>query len=175
MIAVASTSPVQDLDSYLLASQLLREWIALREVTHPEEVGIAALKRGHERLAESLAAYGPLTRDTLPEEPDAKAAFFAAVEPRVPADVLSFCQQQGLIRHLPIAIRIASDCFRIAGGMTVALASDPDSGEQWVSLEFDASGTVAEILDWGDEHARRMVEEVPWPERTKIRLCYYVA
>ena len=167
-------------------SSFLRRVRRIQGIT-PEEGDVArnadALSQGFTRLKEALGTLKDQSDDTSPQESDVKVAFLAYADgfeanwggAAVSEDVLRFCREERLMPYVPKVIRLARECFPSAIGIGLDIEYDPDSGERWVSVEFLVTDAVTEILDQGDEYARRFGEMVPWPDRAKIRLCYYAS
>jgi hypothetical protein len=93
----------------------------------------------------------------------------------IDADVLDFCSRESLLDYLPLALELVGECFPSARALRVQVEQDPETDDEWLTLNFTVHGETDDILDQHDEYTDRWISAVPWPESDKICLCYEVA
>jgi len=96
-----------------------------------------------------------------------------AMDSAIGDDVLRFCQQEGVRRYLLLALRLVRQCFRSVRSLDVTLENDPDSGEEWASVDAEVGGDIEDILAAYNRYTDRWVSEVPLAAMDKVRLFYY--
>ena len=93
---------------------------------------------------------------------------------QLPREVEEFCMQHGLLYYLSLALTAAARTFPTSQP-SARLEADPDSDDQWVTIDVLATGDTAEVLDAEDRFTSELTAQVPWPQRDKIRLAYDIA
>lgn len=99
---------------------------------------------------------------------------FSVLQTHVPQDVLHFCFRQGILEYLPPAMDLIEKSFPSIQGLHLEQEQDPETGEEWLTINFTLRGQVNEILDSYDKYTDEWVSLVPWPEREKVRIAYNV-
>ena len=94
------------------------------------------------------------------------------VQDDVTNEARNFCSRQGVTQYLPIAIELIESCFPSMQECRMAPEQDPDTGEEWLSIDITVSGDVGDVLECDEKFIEQYVSSVPWPERDKIRLSY---
>jgi len=89
-------------------------------------------------------------------------------------DVLHFCRRERVLNYLPVALELIDQSFPSARALRVEVEHDPETGDEWLTLNFTVHGETDDILDQHDEYTDRWISAVPWPERDKICLCFDV-
>ncbi len=89
-------------------------------------------------------------------------------------DVLRFCEQADVLEYLPVALQLVEQCFVSVRSLDVTLENDPDTGEEWASVNAQVAGDSEEILAGYDEYTDRWLSAVPFRDTDKIRLFYYL-
>lgn len=92
--------------------------------------------------------------------------------PDLPVDVHRFCTQHGLLRYLMLALDLVSRRFVLAERPATEIEQDPETGEQWVTVDIVVCGAAEEFFDRYDRYTDAFVAAIPWPERNQIRLSY---
>jgi len=92
----------------------------------------------------------------------------------IPAEVLSFCKQEGILNCLWGMIEIVKKSFERIDNIEVEMEEDPETGERWVLVSIIVEGIVEEILKEYDHYTEEFISKVPWPERDKIRLSFNI-
>lgn len=104
-----------------------------------------------------------------------------ALELRVPnlkplgSAEMAFCLREGLCDYLLLAICLVRTHLEPVGPLEVHLEQDPDSGDQWLTLDAVVTGSVDAILARDERFVRDWVARVPWPAVNQIRVSYDVA
>jgi len=91
----------------------------------------------------------------------------------VSKEVAMFCVREGLLQSLLWALEIAAESFPEALSSDVGLEEDPEGDDQWVSLGVTVKGDEPDVSERYNGFTEQWVARVPWPERDRIRLCYY--
>jgi hypothetical protein len=78
-----------------------------------------------------------------------------------------------LLQHVATALRLAREFFPTVPP-TVRLEADPESDDQWVTIDVVAQGDVDRVLEREEGYMRALIASVPWPQRDKIRLAYAI-
>jgi len=91
----------------------------------------------------------------------------------VAEDVQSFCEREGLLDYLRRAGDLVERGFPCVGASRVQVDRDPETGEEWVTVNLAVEGG-GDLLERYDRYTRAWVAQVPWPQRSKIRLCFDV-
>ena len=99
---------------------------------------------------------------------------FNVLKTNVPQEILHFCSRQGIFKYLPTAIDLLEKCFPSIEDVHMQEEQDPETGDQWLTLNFTTQGKIGEVLDKYDKYTHEWVSLVPWPERHKIRLSYNI-
>ena len=92
----------------------------------------------------------------------------------VSPDVLRFCHQNDILRYFLIAIDLVKKSFPTLRDLQFQLEKDPETEDEWLSLEVTIQGEVDDILIYYDNYTRQKVSLIPWPKRDKIRLSYNI-
>src|SRR5262245_12326648 len=96
----------------------------------------------------------------------------------VPADVRAFCANQGVWEHLQTAIALVERHFPPVQTWRFSLEREPENGEECAVIHAEVRDDVRDVdslLSCYDAFLSRWVKDVPWPQRDKIRLSYYLA
>ena len=154
------------------ARQVERMWAALAHC-YQSPVGIYertvtadATSQKAGALASWLALDWPV-EETLPLR-------YVALGADLSRDVIGFCAREGLMGYLSLAADFVVDCFGASiQGIAVNVENDPESGDEWLSLELTLSGDSQGLLARYDSYVSRWVASVPPAEQGKIRVCLY--
>lgn len=91
------------------------------------------------------------------------------------AEIERFCRHHGLVHSLSLARNLVSQFFPLAEEPTVQREQDPETGEEWITLDIVVRVNAEEFADRYDRYTDAFVAAVPWSERDKIRLSYRLA
>lgn len=92
---------------------------------------------------------------------------------QVSAEVAEFCRREGIAHYVAHAGELIARHFPSIHGHRVDVDRDPETHEQWVTVNISVDDS-GHLLEYYDEYTRAWVAQVPWPERSKIRLCFDV-
>jgi hypothetical protein len=92
----------------------------------------------------------------------------------LPADLLHFCSQQGVLPPLSVALALIEQCFPSLRELHLQPEHDPETGEEWLGLEITLQDQEDQVLAAYDQYTSQWVATVPWPERQKVRLSYNI-
>ncbi len=152
-------------------------WLHQVVITLKREPGISTPEESsaaddtEELIALSLSGWAATFAEVPPTPiPVRLSALQADVNP----DILDFCRRKGVLRHLRYAIRLIEECFPGARQLRLEVEQDPETDDEWLSLNFTVAGDITDVLDRYDEYTDRWVRAVPWPESDKICLCYHI-
>jgi len=117
-----------------------------------------------------------IARTHLGAEPGRLIAFSTASPYEIPLseELFSFCFRHNMLGSLQVSVRLIRTCFPSVREVRLQPERDPDTGEEWLVLDFGIVGEIEEILDRYDKYTDLWVKSVPWPEREKIRLSYNI-
>lgn len=117
-----------------------------------------------------------IARTHLGAEPGRLIAFSTASPCELPLseELFSFCFRHNMLGSLQVSVRLIRTCFPSVREVRLQPERDPDTGEEWLVLDFGIVGEIEEILDRYDKYTDLWVKSVPWPEREKIRLSYNI-
>ena len=99
---------------------------------------------------------------------------FNVLKTNVSQEILHFCFRQGILKYLPTAIDLLGKCFPSIEDVHLEEEQDPETGEEWLTLNFTVRAQINEVLDKYDKYTYEWISLVPWPERHKIRLSYNI-
>jgi hypothetical protein len=88
------------------------------------------------------------------------------------SEVERFCTQEGLLRHLSVALDLVRRCFPCDQEATLQIQRDPDVGEEWVAIDITVRVDAADFLERYNKYTDELVARIPWPQRDKVRLAY---
>ncbi len=117
-----------------------------------------------------------ISRSYLGAKPGQLKAFSTASPYEIPLteEFLNFCSQHNIFDALQESIRLIKTCFPSVGEVTLQTEQDPETGEEWIVLDFGVEGEIEEILNRYDKYTELWVQSIPWPEREKLRLSYNI-
>ena len=117
-----------------------------------------------------------IARIHLGAEPGRLIAFSTGSPYEIPLseELFSFCFRHNMLGSLQVSVRLIRTCFPSVREVRLQPERDPDTGEEWLVLDFGIVGEIEEILDRYDKYTDLWVKSVPWPEREKIRLSYNI-
>ena len=95
-------------------------------------------------------------------------------EPPLSRELADFCGRHELSTHLHVAIGLLKTSFPSVERFSLQLERDPETGDEWILINFDVTGEVEEVLRWYDHYTELFVKSVPWPERDRIRIAYNI-
>ena len=115
-------------------------------------------------------------RAPLGAEPRQLMAFPTASPYEIPLseELFSFCLSHNMLSSLQVSVALIKACFPAVREVRLQPEREPDSGEEWLVIDFGIVGEIEEILDRYDKYTDLWVKSVPWPEREKIRLSYNI-
>jgi hypothetical protein len=99
------------------------------------------------------------------------------ISTELPADVRSFCANQGLSEHLQTAIALVERHFPPVQTWRFSLEREPENGEECAVVHAGLRDDIREedgLLRCYDAFLSDWVKAAPWPQRDKIRLSYYL-
>ena len=94
--------------------------------------------------------------------------------PKMPAEVVLFCEQEGILHYVGDALRIIRQSFEQIESLGLEVEEDPESTEKWVLVSIMVRGTVQEILEEYDHYTENLISNIPFPERDKIRHSFNI-
>jgi hypothetical protein len=104
------------------------------------------------------------------------------INTEVPADVRTFCANEGLCEHLQTAIALVERHFPPVQTWRFSLEREPENGEECAVIHAGVRDDVRDdvrdvdgLLSSYDAFLSYWVKAAPWPQRDKIRLSYYLA
>lgn len=89
-------------------------------------------------------------------------------------EVKKFCEGHGIQRYLQSAISLAKEYFPFIQELTLEVEGDPESNEEWVTIDITVEGNIEEIIENYDNYISKFISIIPWPEREKIILSYNI-
>ena len=81
-----------------------------------------------------------------------------------------FCAECSLIKYLGLAERLIREHFTTVHKISFSVEYDPETTDQWVSVDIEVFGEIDQVIAWEDEFVKEWVATVPYPERNMIRL-----
>ena len=102
---------------------------------------------------------------------------YRAVSPKEPPlseELSDFCSRHGVLAHLRTAIEYLKASFPSVERLNLQLEQDPETGDEWILLNFDVSENVDDVLCRYDYYTDLLVKSVPWSERNRIRVAYNI-
>lgn len=127
----------------------------------------AAIAGTISQVVRSWVSTEPKSYDVLPLQ-------FNVLKTNVPQEILHFCSRQGIIKYLPTAIDLLERRFSSIKDVHMQEGQDPETGEEWLTLNFTIQGQIDEVLDKYDKYTDEWNSLVPWPDREKVRIAYNV-
>jgi len=131
-----------------------------------------------QKIPEDLVSYAE--EDTTPGrfiiQPGNRMIYTAVspTEPFLSEELSDFSNRYNISAHLRTAIEILKASFPSVERVNLQLEQDPESGDEWILINFDVSGRVDDILLRYDHYTDLLVKSVPWPERDRIRIAYNI-
>jgi hypothetical protein len=95
-------------------------------------------------------------------------------EPPLSRGLSDFCGRHELSTHLHVAIGLLRTSFPSVDRFNLQIERDPETGDEWILINFDVTGEIEDVLLWYDRYTELFVKSVPWPERDKIRMAYNI-
>ncbi len=89
-------------------------------------------------------------------------------------EILRFCFRHYIVKHLRPIISLIEKSFPAFQEPCLEIEEDPESDEEWLTIDITVEGEVDEILECYNNYITAFVSSVPWPEREKIRLSYNI-
>lgn len=103
------------------------------------------------------------------------ATALSSLKTQLSPDTLDFCIKHEILQYLPIAIDLIKRHLPLEQpNWGLEREQDPETGEEWFTINVTLKGKTGEILDKYDNYTKDWVSSVPWPERDKICLIYSV-
>jgi len=93
----------------------------------------------------------------------------------VPADVLAFCEHEGILEALAAAGELISQCFPDIRSVGFCVETDPETGDESVVIDLCIAGEIEDLVRRSQQYSASFVAKEPWPERSRIHVCYSVA
>jgi hypothetical protein len=93
---------------------------------------------------------------------------------QIPSNVLYFCYQERILRHVPVAVEIIEKSFSTVTGLQMDLEEDLETGEEWLELKLSVKGEVNEVLEDYDKYTELLVSSIPSSARYNMRLSYNI-
>ncbi len=76
--------------------------------------------------------------------------------------------------HVPIALELVGKAFSGVKSLQFVPGKDPETDEEWLSLEITVEGDIDSVLEGYDAYTEEWVARVPWPYGNRIRLSYNI-
>ena len=92
----------------------------------------------------------------------------------VPADVLTFCEREGILDALMAAGELISQCFPDIRSVGFRVEIDPETGDESVVIDLSIAGEIEDLVRRSQQYSASFVARVPWSERSNIHVCYGV-
>ena len=89
-------------------------------------------------------------------------------------DISDFCLKNNLLNYLRIAVDLIKDSFSKHKNISFSLEGDPETDEEWISLNIDVEGDIESIFEEYQNYNKNVIKNIPWPERDLIRLNYHL-
>lgn len=96
------------------------------------------------------------------------------IQPEVSLEVRRFCAKHGIEQYLSSTIELVKSCFEDIRELYLEIEEDPETGEEWLSINVTVAGTIEEVLASYEQYTSRLLSRVPWPQRSKFRLSYNI-
>lgn len=87
-------------------------------------------------------------------------------------EVLAFCSRWQVFSYFQRTLRLAQRSFIDLTNIAVNVESDPESEDEWLVIVVQVHGEIGKVLDMYDGYTKKLIREVPWPARDRIRLIY---
>ncbi|MBM4349611.1 MAG: hypothetical protein FJ106_06970 [Deltaproteobacteria bacterium] len=158
-LSITRTSPV--------VNRLIQVWVSA--VSGSEFVDI---NRVHRSRYLDITSSDPV-EDYLQFEVVEKQKEFSRTHiPEIPPEVFQFCNQERIVKYVPVAVDIIERSFRNLAESEMRVEEDPETGEKWLMIAIAVQGTVEDVLQDYDRYTESWLAAVPWPECHKIRLSF---
>src|SRR5437660_648528 len=87
-------------------------------------------------------------------------------------EIVNFCHQYGILKHLQVAISLVNDFFFPVQDLAINKIQDEDTEDEWLVLNVRLKGDTSEVLKSYHAYTDDLIRIVPWPERSRLRLSY---
>lgn len=74
------------------------------------------------------------------------------IQPEVTPEVRRFCTKHGIEQYLSSTIELVKNCFEDVREFYLEIEEDPETGEEWVSINITVAGTIEEVLAGYDQY-----------------------
>ena len=95
-------------------------------------------------------------------------------EARLTPHVREFCSQKGISEYLKTTLNIINESFPPVRELRLLKEQDPETEEQWLSIDITVDGSIEDILEGYDHYVDQWVASAPESVRENIRLSYSV-
>ena len=86
-------------------------------------------------------------------------------------EILEFCEREGALDALRVAIDLVQQYFPEARELRAELMWDPDDpDDEWISLTYKVQGSLDDIRARDKQMMDHWIAEVPWPPGDKVVL-----
>jgi len=92
-----------------------------------------------------------------------------------PPDVCKFCDDQGILDYLRLALRLAAQTFELNGDPRLTLETDPETDEQSVAIDVWSPMSCEEAVERKLRYTRQWVQSIPPNVIGMIRLIVSIA
>lgn len=84
--------------------------------------------------------------------------------------VNAFIAEKQLLSDLGDALSLVTDCFKVAGPLSLTVEEDADAGATWLEIRADAYGSVRDLMDARHRFHREFRARMPSRIRENVRL-----
>ncbi len=96
------------------------------------------------------------------------------MQPEVTPEVRRFCAKHKIEQYLSSTIELVKSCFEDVREFHLEMEEDPETGEEWLSINVTVAGTIEEVLASYEQYTSLLISKVPWPQRSLFRLSYNI-
>lgn len=111
----------------------------------------------------------------LSNHSDSRYNIWIFYKKEVDDNILKYCKENGIDGYIQIVKEIVENTFSNIKDIEMCIEEDPEIEEDYLLIKIRVEQEVKEALDSYERFVKEFVEEVPYPERNKIRLTYYLA
>lgn len=89
-------------------------------------------------------------------------------------EVVEYAAESGLEEHAARTLDLIRMHFPTGSIVDVRPASDPEAGDDWLSVQLGFVGTTDAFLAAYRRYLDEFAKTVPWPAGSKLRLSYWI-
>lgn len=136
--------------------------------------GFVDINRVHRNFFYDISSSDPIEDYIIFKGPDKSVVVSEIPDLQLSSEASAFCKRKGILQYIPVAVDLIRTSFHLTGGIETELEIDPETEEEWLSIEISVQGKVEEVIKNYEQYISGWVSSVPWPQRHKIRLSYNV-